>query len=486
MRRRDFLGSALAAGVMLPRTWPRPTGNAAVDYALRYDPARPGILAVTVTPPSPVPGGSILIIPRAIPMSYGEAPYDRFVGSVQATSSAGVALTVTREEGPRWRLGESNTTVARVEYTVDLATMEQELLDSSEASKARPAYVGLLGYSVLGYLDGHETLPCQLEVTAPADWPVFSTLAPSGTPGRGSLTASATDFYALADSQLVMGPAIQVRRLSGSIPLFLAAYAEGEVDLSIDSGLIENAFDAVARYFGTIPFPHYTAYLELVKPLSPRHSYGFSMEHLESSTYFLDAARGLSAASTAEQRERNRFNYAHHIAHAWIPKRGYGTGYHPFRWELAPIIDSIWFSEGFGRYAAIMALADGLAPAAAAAYRAGRLAQLRQFLEAIPPFIRDMDLVELSRIGSTRYSSDFRTGQTLFSRGALMAAEMDDAIGWESSGALSLRDALRHIMAWCRGHPQGFTVAELPDLVTEATGTDVRDIMTRWIKGARR
>jgi len=123
-------------------------------------------------------------------------------------------------------------------------------------------------------------------------------------------------------------------------------------------------------------------------------------------------------------------------------------------------------------------------PAArATAYRADRLDQLRQFLAAIPPFIRDMDLVELSRIASTRYSSDFRTGQTLFSRGALMAAEMDDAIGWDSSGAFDLRDALRHIMAWCRNHPQGFTVAALPDLITEATGTDVRDIMTRWIKG---
>ena len=38
-------------------------------------------------------------------------------------------------------------------------------------------------------------------------------------------------------------------------------------------------------------------------------------------------------------------------------------------------------------------------------------------------------------------------------------------------------------MAWCQTHPQGFTVAELPTLITEATGTEVRDIMTRWIKG---
>ena len=44
----------------------------------------------------------------------------------------------------------------------------------------------------------------------------------------------------------------------------------------------------------------------------------------------------------------------------------------------------------------------------------------------MPAFIREMPLVPLSRIGSTRYSEDFRTGRTLFSRGALLAAELDE------------------------------------------------------------
>ncbi len=51
-----------------------------------------------------------------------------------------------------------------------------------------------------------------------------------------------------------------------------------------------------SRYFGSAPFDHYTALVELLKPISPDHRYGFSMEHLESSHYFLAADAGRHAA----------------------------------------------------------------------------------------------------------------------------------------------------------------------------------------------
>src|SRR5882724_6618830 len=38
---------------------------------------------------------------------------------------------------------------------------------------------------------------------------------------------------------------------------------------------------------------------------------------------------------------------------------------------------------------------------------------------------RNMPLPELSRVGSLMYSEDFRTGRTLFSKGALVAEEID-------------------------------------------------------------
>jgi predicted metalloprotease with PDZ domain len=81
-------------------------------------------------------------------------------------------------------------------------------------------------------------------------------------------------------------------------------------------------------------------------PISPQHQYGMSMEHLDSSTYYLAASASLTTASTPDDEARVLYNFAHHISHAWVPKRVYSEGYFPFQWELAPVLDSIWFAEG--------------------------------------------------------------------------------------------------------------------------------------------
>ena len=115
---------------------------------------------------------------------------------------------------------------------------------------------------------------------------------------------------------------------------------------------------------------------------------------------------------------------------------------------MTPVIDTIWFNEGFGRYAAIAALADALPKEEAAKYRTARLDRLRSIVASAPDFLQRMSLDELSREGSFLYGDDFRVGMNLFSRGALMAAEMDDRIRAQTSNQKSLRDALRYLMAW--------------------------------------
>lgn len=472
--------AALVAGA-LPAT---ASADDSVGYRVRL--ARPGDtrVAVTIALPEPVPAPLTLVVPRAVPMGYSQQPYDRFVSDVSAEAAdgpGGTPLAVEREDGPRWRLGAPGARLRSVSYRVDLARMEREILGASDSSRARPLYVGLLGYSVFGYLEGQETRPIRLEVEAPPGWPVFTTLAPAAPPPLGRAAATAADFYALADAQLAMGPELRVARLAGRVPLFLSAYAEGPADLELTGSLVARALDALVAWFGDAPFPHYTAHLELLRPLSPDHGYGFSMEHLESSHYFLAADFGLTPQSPPQQQRRALFNFAHHVAHAWIPKRAYGEGYFPFSWELAPLLDTIWLSEGFGRYAAIDALADAMPAAEGAGYRRAQLELLRSTLAAIPAFIREMPLAELSRVASTRYSEDFRTGRALFSRGALLAHELDERIRSASSGRRRFRDAARHLVAWSAQQRRAFRVSELPSIFRDATGVETADVWKRWL-----
>jgi predicted metalloprotease with PDZ domain len=418
-------------------------------------------------------------------MGYGEQPYDRFVTDLRAFAPDGSALTVKREEGPRWTLCSAGQSLARIEYEVDLARMEDAVLSASDASKWREGYAGLLGYSVFAFVEGLESGPVRLEVRAPEGWPVFSTLAPRVPAPRGHTSASAPDFYALADSQVIAGPRTHWRTLrTGPTPLFLALYseAEGELDLGLLGTLAAEAFEAVAAYFGTRPFAHYTVQQEYLRPRSESHRYGMSMEHLESATFYLAADQALRATADETTRSRIRYNFAHHVAHAWIPKRCAGPGYFPFSWELAPLLDSIWFSEGFGQYAAADALAARLPPAEGAAYLERVVERrFRESLAEAPAFLLRMPLVELSYVASTRYGEDFRTGRTVFARGGLMAAEMDREIRRASEGKQGLRDGLRGLLAWSAREGRPFAIADLPDHLGKATGVDVRGVLDRWL-----
>ena len=267
------------------------------------------------------------------------------------------------------------------------------------------------------------------------------------------------------------------------MPLFLAVHAEGAVDVELVGRLVAETMEQVIAYFGEAPFAHYTVHMELLRPISEEHDYGFSMEHLGSATFYLHESRGLTTQSPPRELARTRYNFAHHFAHAWIPKRAYSKGYYPFTWELAPVLDTIWFSEGFVQYAALEALADAMAEVEAKAFRESLLERrFASTLREAPLFIRRMPLVELSRVASTRYSQDFRTGRNVFSRGALMAAEMDAAIRAASGGRKRLRDALRHLMAWSYEHRRPFAIDELPRIFEQATGVDTRPILERWLR----
>lgn len=464
-----FLIFPLVCLLAIARAWPsdpRPP----VRYRLIYSAPGSASVHVRIDLLGSATAARTLLIPRAVPMGYGEEPYDQFVSNVSAFDAAGQPLPVTRADGPRWHVGAA----ARVEYDVDLVQMERSIQDATDSSRVRANYVSLLGYSVFGFFEGAQELPVELEVEAPKEWPAFSTLAPAG----GVLRAE--NFYALADSQTILGPGLHLAQVQyareNDTPLTLASYSEAPVDQARLQRLSGEAMAAMSEYFdgpASPPFPYYTVFLEFLKPLSQHHSYGFGMEHLESFHAAMEAANA-DPASLSDA--RLRYHIAHHIAHAWIPKRCYGEGYYPFSWDRAPRIDTIWFSEGFAQYAAIAALAPDQQQREEMLDR-----RFRGVLRESPPGLRRMPLRELSLLASTQYAADFRIGQLTFSRGGLMAAEMDNRIRAETHGQKTLRDALRHLIAWSAQNRRAFRIEDLSARFREATGVDTRDILDRWL-----
>lgn len=463
------LGGALALAGAAARA-------AAVSYQVRVAEGAP--VHVTIRPPAPVGPPAVLIMPRGYPGGYSIVPYDRFVRDVHGFDAAGAALPVRKDpDGPRWQFAGA---LARLEYDVDVGAMERELRSAVESSKVRSGYAGLLGYSVFGFVEGTERAAIELDVEAPAQWPVLTTLAPAVPAPLGHAAARAPAYERLADAQILLGPELRLRRVEGAIPLVMAVYAETPVDLDAETEAARIALARVQAYFGDAPMAQYTVQLELLRPL-PDHGYGFSQEHFDSGTFSLGVDRALSSASSVEARELEQMNYAHHMAHSWIPKRAWGEGYAPFSWEVPPVLDMIWFHEGWGRYAAIAALAAGMPAPAGAAFRERRLAALRQNLAEAPPFLRALPLATLSREASYLYGTDFRLGKNVFSRGALMAAEIDERIERATAGRQGLRDALRGILAEATRTKLPLNANDLARLVRETTGVAVTDAVDRWM-----
>jgi predicted metalloprotease with PDZ domain len=454
----------------------------AVQYHLAYPAAESRVVQVRIELSLPRPAPLTLIMPRNYPGGYGLVFYDSFVEDVRAFSDQGQLLTVKRvPDGPRWSLGAVGEQIVRVEYSVDLVRMEKEIRDAVDSSKVRPRYVGLLGYSVFAYIDGLEDTNIGLQVDGPPDWPVFSTITPAVPAALHSVSVSSPNYYTLADSEVLMGPDLQLRRFDGAITLVMAVYAEGEEDLALESDIARTALDRVQRYFGDAPFPAYTVQREVLKPL-PRHEYDFAQEHLNSGTFVSSIDEATTTRTTPGQRESQLTHYAHHMAHSWVPKRAYGEGYMPILWEMPPVIDTIWFNEGFGRYAGIAALADGMTKQEGEEFRRRQIARLKSIVDNAPGFIRRMPTVVLSREASFLYAQDFRTGMNTFARGALMAAEMDDRIRLRSQGKESLRDALRAIVLRVQKEQRPFKIDELATVFQQATGVDVGDILQHWLE----
>jgi predicted metalloprotease with PDZ domain len=453
-----------------------------IAYELRYAGADDSRVSIRIIPDRPLPAPAALVIPRSYPGGYSFVRYDDFVEDVHASSPDGKSIDCKKDaDGPRWAIGQEGERISRIEYRVNVGRMEDRIRGSVDSSKIRTNYVGLLGYSVLGYVDGLQRAPVTLQVNGPVDWPVLSTLDPRATVLKDTANVQASNYDILADSQIVMGPRVQFRKLPGKIDLLVAVYSEGDEDVDAESKLAREALDRVQEYFGDTPFPAYTVLLELLQPREG-HDYNFSQEHDTSGTFSLSVDRATNAHSANSHNYSALFNYAHHMAHSWVPKRVWGVGYRPFNWELPPVIETIWFNEGFGRYAGMQALTAGLPEEEQKTRRQREMMRIRGFLDAAPPFIKRMPLTLLSQEASFLYASDFRTGMNIFGRGFLMAAEMDDRIQAQSGGKKSLRDAFRALLAWSAKNQRAFQVEEMTRIISESTGVDVHDILARWME----
>ncbi|CAF1029499.1 unnamed protein product [Rotaria sordida] len=456
-------------------------------------------------------------MPRSIPSGYNLQFYDSYVDNLIAKSSSGNFITIKKEStgGPRWTLEcASNETLSTISYSINLTKHEQGILNIGDASKIRlNRYIGILGYSIFGYLepmDKVENFPVMLIVQSLLEWPIHLTLSPSNQQIYGTASGIAKNYYHLADSQIYMGPnmnftyisisydklfpcssldqtLIEQNHTQISLSFYVIIYTEDTKNFDIDMviKLSVQAMKNILLYYNIIPFSFYTVAMEMIKPLDDKHTGGFSIEHLNSCTINVIYGTIINKNSTNNQIKTFQYNIAHHIQHAWLPKRLFSIFYYPFTFELTPVIDTIWFNEGFGQYIAMDAMANALPLNESYEYRQYFIEnRFKYYFNLAPLFIKQMPLPYLSMIASSLYSSDFRTGSNLYARGALMAKDMDELIQSKTLKQKSLRDGIIYMVKWSESNSYiiPFTMEQFPEFFMNATNVDVSLVLEKWLQ----
>jgi len=438
----------------------------ALNYLLRYTPGS-GKIKISLDAGTRKPGDTRLVIPRSGPGTYQITDYLAFVNRVEAHTESGKSLQGVIGDGSYFEFNGTDESVDRVSYEVDIRKMELALIDGSTSSKEKEGYLGLLGYSVFGFVEGEEEKPIRLTIETDPTWPVFSTLRPGTERKKGTDVYEVENFDLLADGQYLLGPQLEVLEVKNApIPLFVAMYSQAPVRIEEFGTLGLRSLQGLSDYYGYIPMPHYTLFYEFLVPVSERHSYNFLMEHMNS----MSATRDTSGTGEPNYYKNNLGGIVHHMGHSWIPLRTYGKGYRPFEWQTAPMIETIWLNEGFTWYIAMHEVLG----------RNKILDFFRNTINRAPAFIKQKSLQELSQLGSSQYSLDFRIGKELFSRGALMAHDMDSVIRQQTGGQKSFREAALGLLKWTEKNKRAFNYDEIEPILSTASGVSLKETWDRW------
>ena len=442
-----------------------------VNYTLEYGEDSNSAAKVSIDLKSPVSPNANFVMPRSVPGEYSISPFDAFVESVSAVTADGEKIVMTKNEfdAPRWEALKNKKPISRIEYSVNLDKMERKMPPGS-SSVVREGFAGFLNYSIFGWVEGNEEKAVTCSVKTSANWSVFSTNRPSASPKKGEFSFKTANYYELADGQTFLGTRFQVKEYKGLVPFFVVSFSQLGDEFLDDYGKQGvKSLEILNDYFGETPFKHYSLMLIRAVPLDAGTAPQLAMEHLASATFFGDTEGMRRAAMSEEDVNRMIAPFLHHIAHAYIPLRSYGDNYRPRVQEIPPLIKNVWFNEGFMWFLVYDTL------------KAERFKNIFNYgAFNTSETIKKLSLTELSQLGSTTYGVDFRIGRAIYSRGALMAIEMNEHLLKESGGKKSMKDVIRFLYQWSIENKRPFTIEELPLLINKACGIDLRRIYDKW------
>ncbi len=284
-----------------------------------------------------------LEFPAWSPGRYFIYDFARNVQNLGALSADGSALPFEKIRKGTWRIDCRGADAVRLEYRMYGDTL------GGTFSQLDDRHAAINGSSVFGYIVGRIPEPIELEIAAPSDWKIYTSLRKRRRNGRTLYAAENYDL--LIDSPIEIGNPIARKFILDGITYHVV------VDIASGSGAEKSAetmkridrFTAdtektVAAYTATFGRPEFDAYYFLVN-IDPYAPNGDGMEHLASTRLVINGF------ITDDDHYNDLVGVmSHEFFHIWNVKRMRPAELGPFEYDRESHTTLLWFAEGFTQY----------------------------------------------------------------------------------------------------------------------------------------
>jgi predicted metalloprotease with PDZ domain len=409
----------------------------------------------------PLPDSLVVFMPVWTPGSYLVREYSRHVEGLDTDAPA----SATKVRKNAWRIEARGAREIVVRYRVYAGelTVRTNHVDETHAF--------LVGAALFLAVEGHEHLGARVEIDAPREWRVATTLEPAGQGFR------APDFATLVDSPIEVGTHREERfEVLGKAHRY-AFWPSGAIATADARRLVEDTrriLETEAKLFGgTLPYPSY----DLLLHLSPRGRGG--LEHASSAALIAPA----TSFATREAYLDLLSLVSHEVFHAWNVKRIRPAGLWPVRYQEECYTRLLWWFEGATSYYdwRVLSLARLCSIEEYLDHLAGEIAYLDQTPGRLVHALADASFdawIKLYRPDENSSNSSV----SYYRKGEVVCALLDLEIRTRTAGRSSLDAVLLHL--WNEHGKPGRPVPEdaMQSIFERVTAVPLQDLFDAWIR----
>jgi predicted metalloprotease with PDZ domain len=421
----------------------------------------------TVTSSEALPEGLVLYMPVWTPGSYLLREYARHVEALAADPPAR-AVKIRKNA---WQIGTLGATRVVVRYRMyaNELTVRTSHVDETHAF--------LVGAALFLCVEGAEQLPSSVEIDAPREWRIATSLPAVDNGGEGLRRFEARDFDTLVDCPIELGLHREERFDVLGKPHRYAIWPASGVGDTDARRLVRDTkaiLEREARLFdGALPYARY----ELLLHLSPRGRGG--LEHRDSSSLIAPPTSFASRESYLDLLSL----VAHECFHAWNVKRIRPAGLAPYRYQQECYTRQLWWFEGGTSYYdwRVLLLAQLCTVEEYLDHLASEIAYLDQTPGRLVHSLEEASFDAWIKLYRPDENSSNST-VSYYRKGEVVCALLDIELRARTAGRASLDGVLAHLWTAYGASERPVPEDALQSIFEHVAQASLEDLFAHWIR----